>query len=154
MADFLCTVISLVAVFSLFGYLFYPGASKKTESAALLILLLYFVSLPIASFIGEIRQGGAVFPSYEGIEELDGGVFYDTAEQAFCEGIINVLAERYSIDRENVTVAVEGFSLEKMNAEKIKILLSGKAALSNIRGIEEYVAESGLGECEVKIKIG
>ena len=41
-----------------------------------------------------------------------------------------------------------------MKAERIKILLTEKAVFSDYRGIEEYLTESGLGECEVNVRIG
>ena len=163
MADFLCTVISLVAIFSLFGYLFYPGVSKKTESAALLILLLYFVSLPIASFIGEIREGGASFPSYEGIEELLPLVDILIPSAEFAMGItgkstpreaILALNERYApsvlavTDGENGGYYIEDGKAVHYDSFKIDpIDTNGAGDTFHGAFISEYLCGSSIAEC-------
>jgi sugar/nucleoside kinase (ribokinase family) len=43
---------------------------------------------------------------------------------------------------------------ENMNAEKIKITLSGRAVFADYRRIEEYIEKNGLGECEVNVSFG
>lgn len=154
MGEFLSGFVGVASIFGLLMYVSYPGASQRTQRAASLVLLLYFVSMPIASFIGGLSSGEFSIPSYDESEVADGGAFYDTAKDAFSEGIARLLEEKYSIKGEDVSVSVYGFSLKEMKAEKIKILLFGGAVTKDWRGIEEYINESGLGECEVRVRIG
>ena len=63
-----------------------------------------------------------------------------------------MICSKYGIDKENIKVYVFDLDFERMVAGKIKIILTGKSALSDWRGIEQYINESGLGKCEVLIE--
>ena len=50
-------------------------------------------------------------------------------------------------------MATFGFDVSLMKAEKIKIVLHGKAAFADNRAIAASIEESGLGKCEVEIHV-
>ena len=66
----------------------------------------------------------------------------------------SLLFTKYEIVPEDAEIKTEGFDFEGMRCKKIKITLYGKALLADFRAIEEYITESGLGECEVYSSIG
>ena len=117
---------------------------------------MYTALTPILSFVSGVT--GSELKDYIGGFEQNGaqtdGEYAVVAEQAFKEGISKLLFTKYGIEEENADIYVFGFDFERMCAEKIKIVLSHKSAFSDFRGIEDYITESGLGECEVNIKIG
>ena len=76
------------------------------------------------------------------------------AENAFTDGVKAMICEKFSLESDLVDVRVYGFDFEKMKAERIKVLLSGKAAAASYKDIEKYVEDSRLGECDAEIEIG
>ena len=83
---------------------------------------------------------------------LLGGVA--VAEDAFARGIGRAVEEKFSLEEGSVDVKVIGFDFEKMRAESIKIILSGRSVVADYRGIEKYVNSMEIGKCEVVIEIG
>ena len=84
----------------------------------------------------------------------ENGEYKEVAEAAFKEGISKLLFTKYGIEPESAEVIVEGFDFENMRCERIKIILYGSSFLADFRAVEEYITESGLGECEVCLSIG
>ena len=64
------------------------------------------------------------------------------------------VAKEFSLDAGEVEALASGFDFEKMRADKIKVILSGRAAASDYRLIEEYLNKLEIGEFKVEIKIG
>ncbi len=152
MGEYLFSVLCALVMLGFVGYLSYPN-SERTVQNALSVLLLCVVLTPIFGIIGKINDFNidGIFdmeeytpPSGEGVESV--------SEDAFCEGIKKLVSEKFSLEITDISVNIYGFDFEKMNAKKIKILLSGGAAFSDYRRIESYITESGLGECEVNVK--
>ena len=76
------------------------------------------------------------------------------AEEAFAEGIARAVASKFSLPEEDIRVTVQGFDFSSMSAERIRIFLSGRAALADYKQIEKYINEQQMGECECEIEIG
>ena len=138
----------VVGVASLISY---REKKDKATRFALGILLIYVTLSPLPALFEELDEA----PSFD-ISVPDG---YDesyktVARDAFEEGIGKAIADRFSLLRENVTVIAEGFDFANMRAEKIRVILSGRAALADYSSIERYVNEFDIGECEAEIEIG
>ena len=73
---------------------------------------------------------------------------------AFEEGIIDAVAKEFSLEKSEISVLVSGFCFDEMQADSVRVILSGRAALSDYRSIENYLNELNIGECSVEIKIG
>ena len=154
LGEYLISVIVISALVALATYFSYGSSESRTVKTAMSIIVLYTVSVPIVSMVGELSD--ISFDSVVDIEDIgsiDGTEYAETAEQALCDGICTAIAERYGLDREEITARVRGFDFSEMRAERITVTLSGSAALADHRGIAEYITESGLGECEVKLEI-
>lgn len=148
------------SLLGLISYLSYPGASEKAVKFAVSLLLIYTSITPVLAFVRNFSDD-ALTDFVEEIkdnanEKLDSGneEYLLVSEEALKEGICKLIFTEYGIPAENIEVYIHGFDFEKMRAERISILLSGKGALSDSRSIENLVNELGIGECEVNIEFG
>lgn len=147
-------VIIISALVALASYFSYGTAENRTAKTAMAVIMLYTVASPIVSLVSELSEISFDL-SFDSEDFESGGTeFAETAEEAFCDGICAAIAERYGLDRSDVRARALGFEPEKMRADKITVTLFGSAALADHRAIAQYITESGLGECEVKIEIG
>ena len=117
------------------------------------IVTLYVIISPLIGYISE-------FDTEEWLssiknEEFDTeGEFHSAIEDAFKRGITLAVAEEFSIQSEEIRVEVSGFDPTKMTADRIRIVLSGRAAMSDYKAVKKYVDGLNLGECDVEIEIG
>ncbi len=156
MGEYLGSVVVMSAILGLISYVSYPSGSEKTVKFAASVLLLYTALTPVLGFATKITSGDTD-GFFDGIDieniETD-DEYLKVAEAAFKEGVFELLASEFSVDKENAEVFVIDFDFRNMRAKKIKILLFGNGAVADFRRIEEYITESGLGECEVNVRIG
>lgn len=127
--------------------------SGRAERVVIGIVTLYIIISPLADGLSDFDvdswleslqgEGVEVSPEYE-----------EVLEQSFSDGIKNAVAERFSLDRENIRVRLSGFDAENMRSERILISLSGAAALADYKAVEKYIEGLDLGECELEIEIG
>ena len=138
------------------SYISYPTASLKAVKFAASVLLLYTALTPVLGFAAKITSSDAEgFLSGIDIEQIKTDDEYlKVAETAFRNGIFKLLESEFSVGKENAEVLVFDFDFKNMKAGKIKILLFGNGAVADFRRIEKYITESGLGECEVNVRIG
>ena len=150
---YVISVVFASVLVALGGYISY-GSASRTVKAATYIILLYVITTPIISLLSGFEDisldGGFDFDDVV----YDDESFSETACEAFTEGICALVASEYKLSGDDIAVYVFDFDFEKMRAGKIRIILSGRAVSADFRSIENFVAESGLGECEVKIDFG
>lgn len=152
MGSYLISIVVMTAFVGLISYISYPGVSEKAIRVVSAVLLIYTVALPIVSFSGRLSDGdflGGISDSFPGDAELGEETYIEVAKAAFADGICEMIYSKYGIKKENIKVYVFDLDFERMVAGKIKIVLTGKSALSDWRGIEQYINGSGLGKCEV-----
>lgn len=154
MKAYLAGVIAVSSLVSL-ASLFLRG--KETERATKIVFgVILFTSLflPLRDLLPELREKivGEGTPSLP----LEGDLPYCTevGKEAFAEGVVRAVAEKFSIPREDIGIRVENFDFRSMRAEKILLTMRGRGALFDPRRIEDYVTGAGLGECEVGFEIG
>ena len=155
MGSYLISVVVMTAFIGFISYLSYPGVSERAIRVASSILLIYTVCIPIVSFVSNLSAGDF----FDSISDVGGSdvvlgdqTYIEVTENAFKKGVSEMICSKYGIDKENIKVYVFDLDFERMVAGKIKIILTGKSALSDWRGIEQYINESGLGKCEVLIE--
>ena len=149
MAEYLLPVFGAGAVCAVCGF----AAYKRTgaERLALSVLLLYAVALPLIT-LAQGWDGTLRLPDGGGADTSD-PEYIKVAEEAFERGLEEHIREKYSLSEGTVTVHCYGFDFSAMRAERITVLLSGKAALSDYKAMERYLESLSLGECEVEIEI-
>ena len=151
MSEYAVCVFVISALVGLLSHISYKGKGDPSR-IALAIILIYVVISPVADLVREVD--GELFAEQNYYSSLIGDEYAGVAEQAFAGGILTAVADEFSLDEENIRVELYGFEFEKMRAERIRIVLSGRAALADRKGIEKYINRLERGVCECEIEIG
>ncbi len=151
MSEYTLGVFAICLAGGALSMLFY--GSGRAESIVIGIVTLYVIVAPIAaeakSFDVEKWLSGIEISAEQTTPEGNSVI-----EDAFAEGICCAVAEKFQLDQGDIGVRLTGFDMEKMYAKKIKIRLSGRAALADYKAVERYIKSFNLGECDVEIEIG
>ena len=75
------------------------------------------------------------------------------AEEAFKDGISEILSQKYSLPKEDFAVKLEKFDFATMRAERISITLRSGAVVCDPLAVERYINSYGIGECHAEIGI-
>ena len=156
MTEYIISVMAATALVALGGLVTYGGKTERVSRAAMAVVLLFVVTVPIFSATGGISD---LFSSdfFEELKvECDSGdtLFYENTVAAFCDGVERLVCREHGLEGDNVQVSVRALDVESMRAERIIIVLRGRAVSADARLIAETVMDAGLGECEVKIDLG
>lgn len=128
-------------------------SSGKMEKVAIGLISLYIIISPIADSFKHFDVDDWLSSLSGESYEIESG-YGEMLESAFAEGVERAVAEKFSLDREHIRARVYGFDSEKLWAEKIRVTLSGTAALADYKAVEKYLNSLGIGECELEIEIG
>jgi hypothetical protein len=145
MGEYLSSVTMLAIILDLLEALSAERYKTLTRAAVSIILVIAIIT-PIPSLMGKFR-GELDFSLDNSIEGED------IRLASFEEGVARYIASEFNLAREDVEVEAIKFSPTEMKAEKILIILSGKAVTANYKKIERDVGQLGIGEAEVKIEI-
>ncbi len=151
MREYALSLFATCALLGALSLIVYKKDGDATERFGMGVLLAAALILPLPGIIGAVGDslsGG--LPSVE----IGEGEYLAVAEEAFSEGIRRAVCQKFSLAEDSVEVKVTGFILSEMRAEKIKITLSGVAALADYKAIESYLEGQSLGECEVRLDVG
>ena len=152
--DYFLTVVLASSVIGILEFLCYPSKAKDAARIFASVVLIHALLSPILAFAGEIKDGMPSFDIDPSPDTEFGETYEKVAKEAFEEGICKLLYTEYSLDGQNVEVHAEGFKLTEIRADRITVILSGKGALADHRGMEEYLDGLRLGDFEVRIRIG
>ena len=151
MMEYLALAVVTSVLVALGGIIAYGDDGARAARAAMGIILLCTVSVPavrVALTLGDIDVG----EFFEDVGAVGGSSLGNIAEAPFEEGVKKMLREEFALEETDVDVHVFGLDTSSMRAEKIVVVLRGKGALSDLRGIRFLVEDAGLGNCEVKIE--
>ena len=151
MNEYFSLVFSVGFVAALAGFVSYDGGKSTALRSAIGVILLLAIISPVSRLVTEMSGG-----SLPELSPPDGELseeYAETAREALEEGLAELLAEEYSIDKESFSVKLEGFDFSTMKASKIIVTLYGRAAFCDPLAIESFVNGSGIGECYAKIGI-
>ena len=154
MGEYFSMIVVASSTLGFLTFLSYSATGDRLVKTAASLLLLYTVLLPTVNILDGLRSviGSPDFDfSFEGDED---GAYEDVAEKAFEDGIRKLLFTKYKIEEGDAEVIIYGFDFGSMKAERIRVLLSGGAVHSDVRGMREYLNGLGFGKCEVEIRIG
>lgn len=151
MSEYMTSVFAVCAVLSLLSRLSYSSKLDGVRKFAFGILIFSVVSAPLVTSLDGLQEFNIenFFP-----KEEDGEGQEELLCQAFAEGISVAVCEKFGIRQSEIRVLPDGFEVESWRAEKIRIILSGAAALSDYHAIEKYINSLEIGVCEVEIEIG
>ena len=152
MKEYMLMGLVLSAIIAIAASLVYSKDYEKVSRLAMSIVLLFALASPVSTLIREVMELHEFDFSIDSTK-VEGG-YEKVADEAFVSGIVGAIAEEFHLSKSEIAVTLVAFSTKEMRAEKIHVLLSGKAILADTRAIERYLEDSGLGECEVKIYVG
>lgn len=151
MGEYAIAVFAVSAVVSVLGYFAYRKSAAV--ASALAVLILYAVLAPVIEYLAKFDVND-IYSEIEGASGEYGEEYIAVTRDALSDGIRRLVCEKYSLSVENVRVLLEGFDFDSMKAERIRIILSGKAITADRLGIAEYINKYEWGRCEVEIEIG
>lgn len=153
MSEYLSCLISVSSLVGVSAFLSYGEREDKVLKIASSLIIAYVTVLPLVSLIRDLDYDFSLGFDDGSFVYIEDTLIGEEAENAFCEGIEKYISERFSLPSEEITVRVFGFEYTSMKAEKIKIILSGKAIFADNRAIAEEIEKNGLGECEVELSV-
>ena len=136
----------LSAVASLSSY----RQGEKITALALSVITAAAVLLPLGKIVEELPTLDADFSVAELPDERE---YEEVAMNAYLDGVRDAVADRFSIDEDDLRVFCVGFDFEKMRCECLTVRVQGGAVFSDFDAIKKYLCEN-LGGCEVEIIIG
>ena len=151
MSEYAIGVFLISAIVGMLSHLSYGGRGDISK-LALSVLMLYVVVAPLADMVKNTDFKSHFEVDYN--EEIITDGYEGIAEDAFARGIESAVADKFSLPEDNIRVRVVGFDFKNMRAEKIKVILSGRASLADYKAIEKYLDGLNIGECECEIEIG
>ena len=144
------SVFAISAVVGILGMFSYKGGAQLGRSA-FLVLVLYTTVTPVAALVSSGDLSSLLISrEYEKIE----GEYSLVAEEAFADGVRRAVCDKFSVDEECVRIMIYGFDFANMRADRIKVILSGRAVILDCKKIEKYLDGLDIGDCEVDIEIG
>ncbi len=152
MSAYFVSVFGICVCVGALGLLSYND-KNAAQRCALGVILLYVVLSPVARVIGEIDSDDFNLERLTSEIEIGSG-YSEVTEAAVCDGICRATSAEFSFSDEDISVKLYGFDFEEMRAEKVRVLLSGRAALSDTKAVKKYIDEMGVGECEIEIRLG
>lgn len=145
------SLFAVCAALSLLSRLSYSSKLDGVRKFAFGILIFSVVSAPLVTSLDSLREFDieSFFSEEEDTEGRE-----ELLRQAFAEGIREAVSDKFGIRNSEIRVLPDGFEAESWRAEKIRVILSGAAALSDYHAIEKYINSLEIGVCEVEIEIG
>ena len=150
MSEFVDLFLSVGVAAALGGALFYNGEADSTSRTAVSIILLSVLVLPLISFISQLS---VAVPKLPELPSVEGGEYAEVAEAAFCDGIADMLAQKYSLSSDAFGVKCYGFDLASMRAEEVIVTLREAAVRSDPLAVEKFINSYGIGVCHAEIGI-
>ena len=142
-----CIILSLIAAILTEGV---PKSLESSAKSAIGVGLIVFASIPLGTMITNALNHP--FPDYSLPGESENG-FHETSEKAYSEGVRELLAERYSCNKSDFDINIDGFDSETLSADIIHVTLSGEAVLLDYRELSEYIKSAlKVVKCDVQVE--
>lgn len=155
MSQYLTSLVLVSALVGICSYISYGEKEEKAAKGAMALMLVCVTVAPLVSLVSSAVTDDWFYTYGENIPEIsiDDTDFAENAEKAFSRGIKSFLKEEFFVAEGDCEVLLFRFDSVEMKAEKIKIILKGKAALADSRGIAEKINGMNIGKCEVEIYV-
>ena len=153
MKAYLISVVLISVIVSLASHFLGGTEVARYGRLGLSVVLLWAVISPLSELCRTLPEiPDFSLPSVE--EGEDAPLYAARAEAAFCDGIAAAIAEKFSLQKVQISVIAEGFDVSRMRAARVRVLLKKEAILADSFAIATFVEGEGFGECEVEIEIG
>ena len=143
MNTYIGLVLSVGACAALGGALLYDSERDAVSRTAISLILLLATVSPIVAFISQLSF---TLPELPELPEVQEGEYAEVAREAFCDGVAELLSEKYSLPSES-------FDFTAMRAERITVTLRGSAVRCDPLLVEKFINSYGIGDCHAEIGI-
>ncbi len=150
MTEYALTVFAICAITGVLGLLSY--GSGRAEQISLAVITLFIIVSPVVSAAGSFDMDNWLGALDTPDIDADSG-YSQAIEESFAEGIVLLVADKFSLNKEDIRVKPHGFDPRNMRADNIKVILSGRAALADHKAIEVYLDRLDMGDFSVEINI-
>ncbi|MBQ8302715.1 MAG: hypothetical protein IJX97_04100 [Clostridia bacterium] len=150
LSDYAVSIVAIVGAAALAAFVSYKSELSPAVKGATALIIAATVAIPIGELISSLTLSPPSIEDFVGEESYE---YEAVGREAFEKGVALLIAERYGLDEGGVRVRCAGFDFESMTAERIEVILSGKAIGGDFSAIESYISSLGIGECNVEIEI-
>ena len=150
MSTYVTLFLSVGITAALGGTLLYDGERATVSRTAISVILLLAIVTPVAAFISQLS---VKLPDLPPLPDTAEGEYAEVAREAFCDGIAELLAEKYSLPKDAFAVKCESFDFTSMTAESLTVTLRGAAVRCDPLAVEKFINSYGIGVCHAEIGI-
>ena len=150
MSAYFGLLLSVGIVAAVGGALLYDGEREVVSRAAISAILLLATVAPLVTLLSQLSLKVPELPE---ISDAGEGEYAEVAEDAFCEGISSLLADRYSLSADCFVVKCRDFDFTSMRAAEVTVTLRGSAVRCDPLAVEKFINSYGIGECHAQIGI-
>lgn len=150
MNTYIGLVLSVGACAALGGALLYDSERDTVSRTAISLIILLATVSPIVAFISQLSF---TLPELPELPNATEGEYAEVAREAFCDGVAELLSEKYSLPSESFAVKCESFDFTAMRAERITVTLRGSAVRCDPLLVEKFINSYGIGDCHAEIGI-
>ena len=143
-------LLLIITAIAFSSFISYDGNMSRASRGTLGVILLSMVSAFVFSLLGDISSFVISPPE---LEPGDSAAAIGLMEDAFEKGIGDAIADRFSLDRDEILVVCKGYDVETQTAKDINVKLSGKARFSDIPAVRRYAEGLGLAKEEVTVEL-
>ena len=141
----LYVILMLVSV-AFASFTSYDSERERSARGALGIILLASLVVPMTNLVQSISSELRYSEEYAYDDVLSSAL-----KQSVEDGIKKAVADEFSIYENDISIVCVDFDKDSLKSEKIKVILSGRASLSDASAIEKYVTDMELGCCETEV---
>ncbi len=150
MNTYIGVILSVGIAAAVGGALLYDTERDSASRGAISIILLLATVAPIAAFISQLSL---TMPELPDLPDATEGEYAEVAREAFCDGVAELLSEKYSLSGDCFAVKCEGFDFLTTRAERITVTLRGSAVRCDPLLVEKFINSYGIGDCHAEIGI-
>ena len=147
MKEYVSAILLVSVLLSVGGRLIFDRRFSSVTRLLFSLILLSALALPLADIFGKLAMPELVLPEIGDASEFDMEV-----EQAYALGIRRALCSEFSLSEDEVRVVLSDFSPEEIARTHVRVFLSGRAALADRLGMENYLKDGGIVSCEITVE--
>lgn len=146
MKEYVSAILLVGVLLAVGGRLLYDRRFSAVTHLLFSLILLSALALPLLEVVDNLSVEALPLP-----ELGDASAFDEEVGEAYAVGIRRALCTEFSLREDEVRVVLLDFSPDAMEKARVEIFLSGRAALGDRLGMEKYLREGGIANCEITV---
>lgn len=146
MKEYVGAILLVVTLLSIGARLILDRRFSSVTRLLFSLILLSALALPLADVLKGLTLEEIPLP-----ELGDASEFNEEMEEAYALGIRRALCSEFSLSEDEVRVVLTDFDAAQIGKGRVEVFLSGRAALADRLGMETYLKEGGILNCEITV---